>query len=320
MTSNVRAAGQASADFLAWVVAVPIALWLRFDFSVPPGGWSTALFWGIAAGVLHVTAGYIRKLYRGRYRFGSFDEVTGVVVAASIVTLVGEVGVLLLHPTDLPRTVPLLAGGLALGMMLAGRFSLRFWRERVRTPRDGDRTLVYGAGDGGSQLVRAMVANHGSGYCLVGLIDDDPRKRHLRISGVRVRGTICDLEKLVDLLDAQVLVVAIADVNAAQLRDLDKRCRALGRAPARHPQCGGDRERHRATVGRLRRHRGGPARPPPDPHRRARHRRRCSPASGCSSPAPAARSARSSPARCTATTPPSSACSTATSPPCTPCS
>ncbi|MBK6764682.1 MAG: polysaccharide biosynthesis protein [Micrococcales bacterium] len=228
MTSNVRAAGQASADFLAWVLCVPLALWLRFDFSVPPGGWSTALFWGIAAGLLHVAAGYIRKLYRGRYRFGSFDEVTGVVIAAGVVTLIGEAVVLLTHPTDLPRTVPLLAGGLALGMMLAGRFSLRFWRERVRTPRDGDRTLVYGAGEGGSQLVRAMVTNHGSGYCLVGLIDDDPRKRHRRISGVGVRGTICDLEKLVDLLDVQVLVVAIANVNAAQLRDLDKRCRALG--------------------------------------------------------------------------------------------
>ncbi|MCB0916769.1 MAG: polysaccharide biosynthesis protein, partial [Actinobacteria bacterium] len=46
--------------------------------------------------------------------------------------------------------------------------------------------------------------------------------------GVRVRGTICDLERLVATLDAQVLVVAIAEVNAAQLRDLDKRCRALG--------------------------------------------------------------------------------------------
>ena len=228
MTSSVRAAAQASADFCAWVIAVPIALWLRFDFTVPPGGWATALFWGIAAGTLHVAAGYARKLYRGRYRFGSFDEVTGVTIAATIVTLVGEIGVLLLHPTDLPRTVPLLAGGLALGMMLAGRFSLRFWRERMRTPRTGDRTLVYGAGDGGSQLVRAMVANHDSGYCLVGLIDDDPRKRHLRISGVRVRGTIGDLEQLVTMLDARVLVVAIADVNAAQLRDLDKRCRALG--------------------------------------------------------------------------------------------
>ena len=228
MTSSFRAAGQAFADFVAWTLAVPIALWLRFDFSVPLGDWWTALFWGIAAGILHVAAGYVRKLYRGRYRFGSFDEVTGVVISASVVTLIGEIGVLLAHPTDLPRTVPLLAGGLALGMMLAGRFSLRFLRERVRTPRDGDRTLVYGAGDGGSQLVRAMVANRNSGYCLVGLLDDDPRKRHLRISGVRVRGTICDLEKTVDLLDVQVLVVAIANVNAAQLRDLDKRCRALG--------------------------------------------------------------------------------------------
>ena len=228
MTSALRAFSQALADFAVWVLAVPLALWLRYDFSAPEDGWDQAVLWGASAGLAHVLIGYGLQLYRGRYRFGSFDEVTGVVISASVVTLIGEIGVLLAHPTDLPRTVPLLAGGLALGMMLAGRFSLRFLRERVRTPRDGDRTLVYGAGDGGSQLVRAMVANRNSGYCLVGLLDDDPRKRHLRISGVRVRGTICDLEKTVDLLDVQVLVVAIANVNAAQLRDLDKRCRALG--------------------------------------------------------------------------------------------
>ena len=228
MTSSVRAAGQAFADFMTWMAALPLALWLRFDFSVPPGGWWHILFWGMAAGALHVTAGYVRKLYRGRYRFGSFDEVTGVVISTAVVTFTGELIVLMTRPSEIPRTIPLLAGGIALGLMLAGRFTLRFWRERVRTPRHGDRTIVYGAGDGGSQIVRAMVNSRDSGYCLVGLIDDDPRKRHLRISGVRVRGTICDLEKLVGLLDAQVLVVAIAQVSAAQLRDLDKRCRALG--------------------------------------------------------------------------------------------
>ncbi len=67
-----------------------------------------------------------------------------------------------------------------------------------------------------------------SGYYVVGLIDDDPRKRHLRIQGVRVRGTVADLDKFMEQLDIQVLVVAIAKVTASQLRDLDKRCRAHG--------------------------------------------------------------------------------------------
>lgn len=228
MGSSARAAFQAFGDFTVWLFAVPIALWLRFDFATPPGGWRDAFLWGAGAGIAHVLVGYARQLYRGRYRFGSFDEVSGVVVSVAAVTIAWEIATLVIHPQDLPRTVPLLAGGIALAGMLAGRFSLRFWRERMRTPNTGDRTLVYGAGDGGEQIVRAIIANPSSGYCLVGLIDDDPRKRNLRIHGIRVRGTICDLEKLVDTLGVTVLVVAIANVNAAQLRDLDKRCRALG--------------------------------------------------------------------------------------------
>ncbi len=134
---------------------------------------------------------------------------------------------LIIRPADLPRTIPLLAGGLALSMMLAGRFLLRYWRERMRTPQVGDRTLVYGAGDGGQQIVRAMQAP-GSEYCLVGLIDDNPHKQRLRMQGVPVRGTIAALETLVSQLDVQVLVVAIANIHARHLRDLDQRCRAMG--------------------------------------------------------------------------------------------
>ena len=228
ISSSARATGQAAADFLAWIIAVPIALWLRFDFGAPPDGWTTALLWGAGAGAAHVLVGYTLQLYRGRYRFGSFDEVSGVVLSTFIVMWAWEFATLIVQPVDLPRTVPLIAGGLALSFMLAGRFSLRFWRERMHSPNTGERTLVYGAGDGGQQIVRAMQNGSSADYCVVGLIDDDPRKQRLRIQGVPVRGTIADLETLAEQYGAQVLVVAFAQVAAAQLRALDNRCRALG--------------------------------------------------------------------------------------------
>ena len=228
ISNSARLAGQIAGDFLAWVVAVPLALSLRFDFGAPPGGWGLALLWGALAGLLHVLLGYAFQLYRGRYRFGSFDEVSGVVLSVGIVTWVWEFATLIVHPSNLPRTIPLLAGGLALSMMLAGRFTLRYYRERVRLPNTGERTLVYGAGDGGQQLVRAMLSGRSAEYCLVGLIDDDPRKQRLRVQGVPVRGTIADLEELAKQYSAEVLVVAFAQVAAAKLRDLDNRCRAVG--------------------------------------------------------------------------------------------
>ena len=227
MGNQARAAAQALADFLMWVVAVPIAMWLRFDFSAPPSMWGEAIMWGVAAGAMQVLIGYTLRLYRGRYKFGSFDEVSGVVQTALLVTIGWLTFALLFTPNNLPRTIPVLSGVLALSAMLAGRFLLRFVRQRVLVQRSGDRTLVYGAGEGCQQLLHAMQAPE-SGYWVVGLIDDDSRKQRLRLSGVPVRGTLADLESLAADLSVKVLVVAIANITSHDLLPLDKRCRALG--------------------------------------------------------------------------------------------
>jgi dTDP-glucose 4,6-dehydratase len=175
---------------------------------------------------MQIVVGYGLRLYRGRYKFGSFDEVSGIVQTALMVSAGWLVFTLIASPANLPRTVPVLSGVLALSAMLAGRFLLRFVRERMLVQRSGDKTLIYGAGDGGQQLLRAMQGPD-SGYWVVGLVDDDPRKQRLRLGGVPVRGTIDDLEKIATDQSVQVLVVAIANVTAKQLLALDKRCRAL---------------------------------------------------------------------------------------------
>jgi hypothetical protein len=53
----------------------------------------------------------------------------------------------------------------------------------------GKEVLVVGAGDAGQLIVREMQRNPQLGYTPIGLVDDDPRKKNLRIHGVRVLGT-----------------------------------------------------------------------------------------------------------------------------------
>ncbi len=227
MGSRLRAILQATADMALWLIAVPASYWLRFDFTAPSAYWDTALLWGIGVGGAQIAVGYGLRLYRGRYKFGSFDEVSGVVQTALLVGLGWLIFVLITSPPDTPRTIPVISTVLALSGMLAGRFAVRFVRQRLMVPRTGDRTLVYGAGEGGQQLLRAM-QGAGSGYRVVGFLDDDPSKRRLRMGGVSVRGTIADFEDLAQDLSVSILVVAFANVQAKQLRALDNRCRALG--------------------------------------------------------------------------------------------
>ena len=225
---SLRRFEQAAWDFLAWMVAAPLALLLRFDGSMPVGSLGAAVGLGVVCGTAQVALGYAMLLYRGRYRFGSFDEVLGVVLTDAIVTIGAFAAAVATQPPGLPRATPLIAGALALVLMLGGRFLLRAYRQRFRLNQHGERTLIYGAGDSGYQLVKLMVADPSGPYTPVGFLDDDPDKSRLHITGKRVLGTNEDLEQVVRRTGATTLVVAIAHVDSKQLLDLDRRCTGLG--------------------------------------------------------------------------------------------
>ena len=48
--------------------------------------------------------------------------------------------------------------------------------------------LVYGAGRGGTLLVREILQNPAAGFQPVGFIDDDPQKQRMRLEGIPVLG------------------------------------------------------------------------------------------------------------------------------------
>ena len=87
-----------------------------------------------------------------------------------------------------PVSVPLVGAAVSFVVMLGFRVVVRSQREGAVRPRTGQRTLVFGAGDGGHQLIRSMLGSTDSPYLPVGLLDDDPDKRHVRIRGVRMLG------------------------------------------------------------------------------------------------------------------------------------
>lgn len=223
-----RRVAQAGWDALSWVIALPLAVSLRYDFDPPTGTLSVAVVLGLGLAALHLMLGYTFSLYRGRYVVGSFDEVLGVVLTTAAVGAVGTLVVAVWQPFALPRTAPVMATGLAAASMLGARFLWRGAQRQSALNRLGTRTLIYGAGDAGSQIVALMLADRDGRFQPIGFIDDDPRKQHLRRSGVKVLGTQENLEALIEGKGIQALLVAIAGISAGKLLDLDRRCKPLG--------------------------------------------------------------------------------------------
>ena len=223
---------QAVVDGVAWSAALVLAVLLRLDFE-----WSAFDALGVAAMVplaveAQLVGGYLAGLYRGRWRYGSFDEVAALARAAALTTaILFAVGLLLDHRA-VPLSSVLMAGIGALVVMAGIRYAWRLRRETRLRPTGLDegvqRLLVFGAGEGGVQVVTAMLHDRASPYIPVGLLDDDAFKRNLRISGVPVVGTRRSLAAQAKRLNIDALLVAIPSAPASLLREVSDEADAIG--------------------------------------------------------------------------------------------
>src|SRR5436190_2433574 len=206
-------------DVTAWWAALLIAAALRLDFSLSnvDGRLMAASFLLIAC--VQLLIGSWEGLYLGRFSFGSFEEVAALVRSVLVTGAIATVVAATLHP--IPVSVPISAAFMALTFMAGMRYAWRLELEHRRRPSDGaDRLLIVGAGEGGRQMVTALLRNPESAYVPVALVDDDPRKQHLRIRSVPVRGTRRDIPRLAKETNASTMLLAIPSAPAELVREL----------------------------------------------------------------------------------------------------
>lgn len=213
---------QAGFDGLCWLVALPVATWLRYEFHFEHALELGVLIAALVAVVVQTVIGRIAGLYIHRFRYGSMDEMFAA--AAAIIPVTVSVALLnrfvLGHPV--PVSASLIAGLLAFLGMSIGRFGWRLWLDHARLPdlETAERVLVFGAGDGGLQVVSAMLGQHHGTYHPVGLLDDNLGLRNLRLRGVKVLGTREDLVRIAEEREATTLVIAIPSATGEMLREL----------------------------------------------------------------------------------------------------
>jgi len=220
-------------DISWWFAAIWLANGIRYDFApghlMPPGITVVATLGALGL----VGSGFVLHLYRGRHKIGAFDEVAGIASAMAVAALASEAANLAL-PGELvvPRSAPVLAGLLGLLGSVGARYAWRVLVERGLRPSvdAAEPLLLFGAGEGAEQAIVAMLRNPDSTYLPVGLLDDMPRKRLLRLRGVPVLGTRQDLATVAKATSAKALLLAIPSANAALVREIS----ALAEAASLH--------------------------------------------------------------------------------------
>ena len=215
-------------DSAVWFVSVMAAAWARDDFGFAGVDFRATALVALVAVVINAAVGFCVHIYRRSYVAGSFDEAKMIALNVLISASALQCVLLLVHPADVPRSVPVIAGACALvgmwGVRVIGR--LREYRRIDRIPADN--AIVLGAGNTGVQLLRHMRTDATSPFHPVAVLDDDPSKRRMHIEGIAVSGTRKHLAAAALRSKASAVVIAIPDADGATIREVSAEAAALG--------------------------------------------------------------------------------------------
>jgi FlaA1/EpsC-like NDP-sugar epimerase len=198
-----------------------LAFRLRFDPKIPP--YYETLFTrtiGIVIAIQLVTF-VLFGFYNRWWRYVSTRDMWGAARGVAVACLVSSLVVYFASPVErvrLPRSVAIMDFLLLLAFVAGARMLARTIMERPSARglvARGKEVIVVGAGDAAQLIVKEMQKNHALGSTPIGLIDDDPRKKNLRLHGVRVLGTTDELPQILRENRPDEVLIAIPSASGA---------------------------------------------------------------------------------------------------------
>ncbi len=207
---------QLAADAVLVALAYFLAFQLRFLDE--PQGWPERYQTLFLQSVGFVVVGklivfYVCGLYQKWWRYVSGRDFLlifrAVAIASAILVVFFAVAKPFAH--TLPRAVEVTDFVLTMMLIAGARLAVRLIVERpsrgARLPKH--EVLVVGAGSGGQMVVRELQLNPNLGATAIGFVDDDPRKRGMRMLGLKVLGSTKEIVKILDETEPDEVVIAI---------------------------------------------------------------------------------------------------------------
>ena len=228
---SARRVGQLIVDACLLALAYYLAYVLRFDEGIP------RRYELLLADTIVLTVGMklvifaLFGLYSKLWRFVDQKDFE-TILKAVVVATVGLIVVLYLFSVgrvDPPRSVIALDFLLALVMVSGARFAVRALVERpargLFLERAANEVLIVGAGNGGQQVAFELRRNPALRSAAVGFVDDDPRKRGMRVAGHKVLGTTAELPRVLDDVKPDEVIIAIPSAPGILRQKVVTACR-----------------------------------------------------------------------------------------------
>ena len=198
---------------------------LRFDFMV--SAQYRELFLKSVAIVLLVKLPFFwwAGLFRGWWRYAGIEDLLDIIKAAAFSSFVIYVAIaFLFHGAGFPRSVLLIDALLTILLVGGLRLSVRVYQETSGRHVPRKNTLIVGAGQAGTALVRELKQTTELDLNPIGYVDDDPSKQGIKIYGLKVLGTTANLRALIGEHHVESVLIAIPSANGSILRKVVDQC------------------------------------------------------------------------------------------------
>ncbi|WP_416147685.1 polysaccharide biosynthesis protein [Salipaludibacillus sp. HK11] len=178
----------------------------------------------IALFISHHVFAHVFKLYKKVWSYASIQELSAIFMAVSLTIATLAVIQLIGFQTLYLRTL-LVTWMLHILLIGASRFSWRLYRDtKMKVDKNKKRTLIIGAGNGGTLVARQLVNSEKSELQPVAFIDDDHSKQHLELMGIPVLGRLEQLPSVVADKKIEHIIIAIPSLTKQQLNNIFSVC------------------------------------------------------------------------------------------------
>ena len=225
---NVATAGAMVLDVMVIALAYAAALLLRFDADVPQRNLEFTLLVFPVLAFVYIAANVVFGVYRTIWTYGSLGDILNLFLPILAATAVIFGVNFWVRERDLPLSVILIAGELIFPGMAFVKMRSCLLTRWPRVAVASQRLLIIGAGHTGQALVRELQNSPGLNYQPIGYLDDDPRKLNRRMHGLRVLGTVSDLELQIPEHSVDAVAIAIPRASGKTIRSIVATCQSAG--------------------------------------------------------------------------------------------
>lgn len=179
--------------------------------------------------LVHHFYSYYFKLYKKAWEYASIGELLIIFKTITLSIMTAAIIQFIIFQNVYLR---LLLITWMLHMLLIGgyRFCWRLIRNQTNKQFENKkRTLIVGAGSGGSMVARQLLYSNDTELVPVAFIDDDKKKHHLDIFGIPVIGGRAQINKAVQTYEIDHIVIAIPSLRTKELNKIFEECVKTGR-------------------------------------------------------------------------------------------